>query len=58
MSSMGLLSIPSSLPTINLCLKGKVLVRVDMNVPIDKAGSKILDDYRIEGSLENNKVPN
>jgi len=48
MSSMGLLSIPSSLPTINLCLKGKVLVRVDMNVPIDKAGGKILDDYRIE----------
>ena len=45
---MSLLSIPSSLPTINLCLKGRVLVRVDMNVPMDKAGEKILDDYRIE----------
>ncbi len=45
---MSLPSLPSSLPTISLCNKGKVLVRVDMNVPIDKTTGKILDDYRIE----------
>ncbi|GAB6944630.1 phosphoglycerate kinase [Vulcanisaeta sp. JCM 14467] len=45
---MGLPSIPSSLPTINLCSRGKVLVRVDMNVPINRDSGEILDEYRIE----------
>ncbi|WP_243678208.1 phosphoglycerate kinase [Vulcanisaeta distributa] len=45
---MGLPSLPSSLPTINLCSKGRVLVRVDMNVPINRDSGEILDDYRIE----------
>ncbi len=45
---MSLLSLPSSLPAINMCSKGRVLVRVDMNVPIDKNTGEILDEYRIE----------
>ncbi|ADN51350.1 phosphoglycerate kinase [Vulcanisaeta distributa] len=45
---MGLPSLPSSLPTINLCSKGRVLVRVDMNVPINRDSGEILDEYRIE----------
>ncbi|WP_054844135.1 phosphoglycerate kinase [Vulcanisaeta souniana] len=45
MSLPGLLS---PLPTINMCGKGRVLVRVDMNVPIDKNSGEILDEYRIE----------
>ena len=45
---MSLPSIPSSLPTIHLCSRGRVLVRVDMNVPISRESGKILDDYRIE----------
>ena len=45
---MSLPSLPSSLPTINLCSRGKVLVRVDMNVPINRDSGEILDEYRIE----------
>ncbi len=45
---MSLPSLPSSLPTINLCSKGRVLVRVDMNVPINRDSGEILDEYRIE----------
>ncbi|WP_069806796.1 phosphoglycerate kinase [Vulcanisaeta thermophila] len=45
---MSLPSIPSELPTINLCLRGKVLVRVDINVPINREQGVILDEYRIE----------
>jgi phosphoglycerate kinase len=49
---MSSLSIPSTLPTIDLCTKGKVLVRVDMNVPINRATGEILDNYRIEAHSE------
>ncbi|ADY00603.1 Phosphoglycerate kinase [Vulcanisaeta moutnovskia 768-28] len=45
---MSLPSLPSSLPTINLCNKGRILVRVDMNVPINRDSGEILDEYRIE----------
>ncbi len=45
MSSMSILP---SLPTMKLCMRGRVLVRVDMNVPFDKSSGRILDEYRIE----------